>query len=126
MTKEERELREKMQEVKEKAKRSLKEDKLDEAEGFETEYRELRRKFDLMTSMEELPEVTEIEQRSAQKEARGVSDLSDEEVEKRYTKVFLKAVRKKSLGSDDLEVFERIKEMRAVPDATPYLQSGND
>ena len=52
--------------------------------------------------------------------------LTVEEAEKAYTDVFLKAVRGKSLNQNDLNVFEKIKEVRAVPTATPYLVSTTD
>ena len=52
--------------------------------------------------------------------------LTAEEAEKAYTDVFLKAVRGKSLNQNDLNVFEKIKEVRAVPTATPYLVSTTD
>lgn len=56
-----------------------------------------------------------------------VRELSVEEVEKRYTPVFLKALRKKSLSVEDREIFERVSELRAAPsDATPYLDSNTD
>lgn len=56
-----------------------------------------------------------------------VRNLSVEEVEKRYTPVFLKALRKKSLSAEDREIFERVSELRAAPsDATPYLDSNAD
>ena len=52
--------------------------------------------------------------------------LTADEAEKAYTDVFLKAVRGKSLNQNDLNVFEKIKEVRAVPTATPYLVSTTD
>ena len=44
--------------------------------------------------------------------------VNGEDVEKEYTSVFLKSVRKRGLNERDLQIFDRIKEQRAVPDAT--------
>lgn len=44
---------------------------------------------------------------------RSIAELDDVELEKRYEKTFLKAIRAKSLNSEDQEVFERVKEKRA-------------
>lgn len=56
-----------------------------------------------------------------------VREMSDEDVEKEYESVFLRAFKKpKSLTSRDSEVYERVAELRAVPNATPYMQSAVD
>lgn len=52
-----------------------------------------------------------------------VRDLNEEELEKEYEGVFLRAFRSKQLSHRDHEVFERMKEMRDAPTATPYLSS---
>lgn len=129
MTKEERELREAMRAKKDEAKRALKEDKLDEAEAFDAEYREMERKLNLMGSVNtDLPELEErkLDNEPKTKEVRTVADMTAEEVEKAYTGTFLKAIRKKQLNGEDMEIFERVKEMRAVPEASPYLNSNVD
>lgn len=59
-------------------------------------------------------------------EDRSITDMDMEKVEKEYTNVFLKAIRKRNLNERDLQIFDRIKESRAVPDASPYLSSDVD
>lgn len=66
------------------------------------------------------------EDRSATTTTTEDRGLSADEAEKAYTDVFLKAVRGKSLNQNDLNVFEKIKEVRAVPNASPYLISTTD
>lgn len=60
------------------------------------------------------------------KEEKSVRELPETEVEALYTPVFLKALRGKTLSSEDQEVYERIREIREVPTATPYLDSNVD
>lgn len=59
-------------------------------------------------------------------EKKDVRELEDKEVESRYTKVFLKALRGTTLSKDDQEIYERVRELREVPLATPYLDSNVD
>lgn len=86
--------------------------------------KELREQVTMQEEAEAMVIVNE--RKEVKSQTTEVRELSTEEVEKAYTDVFLKAVRNKSLNQNDLNIFERMKEIREVPTATPYLQSGVD
>ncbi|MBP1040371.1 phage major capsid protein [Vagococcus sp. BWB3-3] len=50
--------------------------------------------------------------RKDEHDERGLDELEDDEVEARYTKVFLKAIRGKNVTRDDEAIFERVKNIR--------------
>lgn len=54
-----------------------------------------------------------IEPKAKAKTDRSIAELNDVELEKRYEKTFLKAIRSKSLNAEDQEIFERVQEKRA-------------
>lgn len=59
-------------------------------------------------------------------EVTEVRDLTNEEVDKEYEGTFLRAFRGRQLTKRDKDLFGRMAELRAVPNATPYLQSESD
>lgn len=88
------------------------------------EMKELREKLDLQIEARsyKTTEINElIEKRDVKPsiEERSVSELTDEEVEQRYTKVFLKAIRGRNINSEDEEVFNRVKSIRKFESSTP-------
>lgn len=60
------------------------------------------------------------------KEDKTIEELEESELESRYTKVFLKAIRGKTLSNNDVAISDRIREIREVPTALPYLDSNVD
>lgn len=86
--------------------------------------KELREQVTMQEEAEAMVIVSE--RKEVKPQTTEVRELSTEEVEKAYTDVFLKAVRNKNLNQNDLNIFERMKEIREVPTATPYLQSASD
>ena len=76
-----------------------------------------------------LPDTNNIEiptEKVATDEPKDVRSMTDEEVDKAYTDVFLRAFRGKRLSKRDHEIFNRQKEMRDVPNTDVYLQTDND
>lgn len=122
----ERELRQAIKAATEKFEAAKAANNLEEMRSASSEVAEKREMLDmeLSTRANSVPDITEPVKTKT--EDRSVADMGMEEVEKEYTSVFLKAVRKHNLNQRDLEVFDRIKENRAVPDATPYLSSDVD
>lgn len=59
-------------------------------------------------------------------EVKEVRELSIEEVDKEYEKTFLRAFRGKKLTERDHDLYDRMVELRDVPNATPYLKSDSD
>lgn len=59
-------------------------------------------------------------------EDKTVRELPEAEVESRYNGVFLKALRGQKLSSTDEELFNRVREIREAPTASPYLDSNVD
>lgn len=55
-----------------------------------------------------------------------VRDMTVEQVDKEYEKTFLRAFRGQRLSQRDQDIYQRMVELRDVPDATPYLQSDSD
>ena len=91
--------------------------------AFET-MKELREQVTMQEEAETMVIVSE--RKEVKAPTTEVRELDTEEVEKAYTDVFLKAVRNKDLNKNDMNVFERMKEIREVPTATPYLSSSTD
>lgn len=122
-----------------KSLRDLKQDFAETQTAWETKMNakapieEIREAFEAMKETRALLEMQEeaekmvvLEKREAVKTQTEERDLTNEEVEVAYKDVFLKAVRNKDLNKNDMNVFERMKEIRDVPTATPYLSSAAD
>lgn len=122
----ERELRQTLKAASDRFEAAKKENNLEEMRAANKEVAETRELLDMELSVRanQVPEI--IENKKVEKEDRSVSNMKIEDVEKEYTSVFLKAVRKRGLSERDLQIFDRIKEQRAVPNATPYLSSSSD
>ena len=127
MTEQERILRELIEEKRNNLNAAIKANDLDLGETIQKELETEVRKLKLMTSSTlEVPAAKAVAVKTAKNEDRALVDMNEDELESKYTKVFLKAVRKRPLDSNDLDVFEKIKELRDVPNATPYLKSDSD
>ena len=122
-----------------KSLRDLKQDFAETQTAWETKMNakapieEIREAFEAMKETRALLEMQEeaekmvvLEKREDVKPQTEQRDLTNEEVEVAYKDVFLKAVRNKDLNKNDLNIFERMKEIREVPTATPYLKSDTD
>ena len=122
-----------------KSLRDLKQDFAETQTAWETKMNakapieEIREAFEAMKETRALLEMQEeaekmvvLEKREDVKPQTEQRDLTNEEVEVAYKDVFLKAVRNKDLNKNDMNVFERMKEIREVPTATPYLKSDTD
>ena len=127
MTEQERILRELIEEKRNNLNAAIKANDLDLGESIQKELETEVRKLKLMTSSTlEVPAAKAVTVTTTKTEDRALVDMNEDELESKYTKVFLKAVRKRPLDSNDLDVFEKIKELRDVPNATPYLKSDSD
>lgn len=122
----ERELRQALKAASDRFEAAKKENNLEEMRAANKEVAETRELLDMELSVRanKVPEI--VETKKTEKEDRSVTEMNMEDVEKEYTSVFLKSVRKRGLNERDLQIFDRIKEQRAVPDATPYLSSDVD
>ena len=122
-----------------KSLRDLKQDFAETQTAWETKMNakapieEIREAFEAMKETRALVEMQEeaekmvvLEKREDVKPQIEQRDLTNEEVEVAYKDVFLKAVRNKDLNKNDMNIFERMKEIRDVPTATPYLSSATD
>lgn len=122
-----------------KSLRDLKQDFAETQTAWETKMNakapieEIREAFEAMKETRALLEMQEeaekmvvLEKREDVKPQTEQRDLTNEEVEVAYKDVFLKAVRNKDLNKNDMNIFERMKEIRDVPTATPYLSSASD
>lgn len=122
-----------------KSLRDLKQDFAETQTAWETKMNakapieEIREAFEAMKETRALLEMQEqaekmvvLEKREDVKPQTEQRDLTNEEVEVAYKDVFLKAVRNKDLNKNDMNIFERMKEIREVPTATPYLSSAAD
>ena len=95
----------------------------DELRALKDELKEAREKLDLVMEARgfDNPEIVddeEIKPDKTKSDKRSVKELTDEEVEARYTKVFLKAIRgKKAINSHDEEIFDRVKSIRKFQSA---------
>ena len=122
-----------------KSLRDLKQDFAETQTAWETKMNakapieEIREAFEAMKETRALVEMQEeaekmvvLEKREDVKPQIEQRDLTNEEVEVAYKDVFLKAVRNKNLNKNDMNIFERMKEIREVPTASPYLSSTTD
>ena len=55
-----------------------------------------------------------------------VRDMTIEQVDKEYEETFLRAFRGKRLSQRDQDIYQRMVELRDVPNATPYMQTDSD
>lgn len=97
------------------------------------EMKELREHIDLVAEAEELQrralpsqEGLAPETRRNTDDTKEVRELSAEEVDTEYEKTFLRAFRGNKLSERDIELYNRMVELRDVPNATPYMQSNVD
>src|SRR5699024_11404725 len=59
----------------------------------------------------------EIKEHKATKTDRSISELNEDELDKRYETTFLKAIRGQNITSEDEQVFERVKSERKFQSA---------
>lgn len=124
-------LKAKQDEYEEKSKNS--DVKVEDLRGIVDEMKELREKIDLAAEAEDiqrraLPKQNEInpEVRTNSNEVKEVRDMTVEEVDKAYEKTFLRAFRGQKLSKRDIELYDRMVELRDAPSATPYFKSNVD
>lgn len=55
-----------------------------------------------------------------------VRDLTEDELDKEYEGVFLRAFRGRKLSERDMNVYDRVVELRDAPNATPYMKTATD
>lgn len=101
---------------------------MEEVRSIHQELKELKERIELVREDRELdlpePRSMEIDMTQGSKdESNEVRNLSPEQVDKEYEGVFLRAFRQQKLSKRDLEVYERMVELRDVPNATPYFLS---
>ena len=122
-----------------KSLRDLKQDFAETQTAWETKMNakapieEIREAFEAMKETRALVEMQAeaekmvvFEQREAENTHTDQRDLTNEEVEVAYKGVSMKAVRNKAVNKNDMKICERMKEIREVPTATPYLSSATD
>lgn len=97
---------------------------LEQLEAKAAEIREASGKLNLEIEMraKTVPPVAEPEERKPNEPVE-VRSLSEDELDKEYEGVFLRAFRGVKLSQRDHDVFDRMKELRDAPSATPYFQS---
>ena len=108
----ERELRQALKAASDKFEAAKTANNTEEMRAAAKEVTETRELLDLELSVRanQAPEITET--KKTEKEDRTIAELDNGELEKRYEKTFLKAIRGKSLNSEDQEIFERVRENR--------------
>lgn len=105
---------------------------LEEVRSLFEELRGMKERIELLEDekeleLKELETETPIESRASKNKEVAVADLEGDELEKAYTRTFIRAFRSpKDLNQRDREVFDRYAEMRAAPTATPYMQTAVD
>lgn len=113
MNKLERELREQLTETRKKLSEALENDDVEKGEELGEELRKLERKLKLAeVAGEDNPEVKE---RKGNMTKDDNTELTREELAKRYNKVFLKAVRGKRLTNEDQEVYNKVYREKMYP-----------
>lgn len=100
--------------------------KFDELKDLKARIELLQQERDL--ELEELPNLDKKEQRDLAPEGEiEVRSLTTEQLNEEYEDTFLRAFRNpKNLTQRDHEIYDRVAEMRAAPNATPYMQSNVD
>ncbi|MBR7928448.1 phage major capsid protein [Aerococcaceae bacterium zg-ZUI334] len=100
-------------------------------EEVRAKFSELKELKDRIAILEEerslkLPTFTdEPDVRKVDKEVE-VRDLSEDELDKAYEGVFLRAFRGRKLSERDMDVYDRVKELRDAPSVTPHLKTATD
>lgn len=117
-----KELRAKLQQATQAYDSGKKEERsFDELSELGKKVKEARQLLDLELEVQESRKM-EVKDEVAKLEKRDIK-AEVEEAEEEYRSVFLKAVRGKSINANDEAVFEKLKELRAVPSAAPYIDS---
>lgn len=103
---------------------------MDEVRAKFDEVKELKDRIELLQNerdleLGDLPDPVEPIKRS-DNGTKEVRELEIEEVDKEYEKTFLRAFRGQKLTNRDRELYDRMTELRDVPNATPYLSSETD
>lgn len=96
---------------------------LEELEAKAIEIRDAKKRLEIELEVREashIPEPTPMPRDETQVEVRS---MSEDELDREYKGVFLRAFRRKTLSDRDIEVFNRMAELRAAPSASPYFQS---
>jgi len=104
------------------------EENLEEARKVFEEARELKERIELLQEERTL-DLPSFHEEKVERKIEGdveVRDLSEEDLDKEYEGVFLKAFRGKKLNRRDMDVYDRMVEMREAPNASPYLKSAVD
>ena len=115
MSKMERLLRKKFSEKKEAFDKGVEDNvSTEELRGLKDEMVEAREKLDMFieTRAIDLPDDPEPLPDPEPAAAKSVREMTNDEVEARYKKTFIKAIRRKKLTTEDAEVFEKVKEIR--------------
>ena len=100
--------------------------KFDELKDLKARIELLQQERDL--ELEELPNLDKKEQRDLAPEGEiEVRSLTTDQLNEEYEDTFLRAFRNpKNLTQRDREIYDRVAELRAAPNATPYMQSNVD
>ena len=100
--------------------------KFDELKDLKARIELLQQERDL--ELEELPNLDKKEQRDLAPEGEiEVRSLTNEQLNEEYEDTFLRAFRNpKNLTQRDREIYDRVAELRAAPNATPYMQTKVD
>ena len=100
--------------------------KFDELKDLKARIELLQQERDL--ELEELPNLDKKEQRDLAPEGEiEVRSLTTDQLNEEYEDTFLRAFRNpKNLTQRDREIYDRVAELRAAPNATPYMKSNVD
>lgn len=100
--------------------------KFDELKDLKARIELLQQERDL--ELEELPNLDKKEERTLAPEGEiEVRSLTNEQLNEEYEDTFLRAFRNpKNLTQRDREIYDRVAELRAAPNAMPYMQSSVD
>lgn len=109
----ERELRQALKAASDRFEAAKTANNIEEMRAATKEVAEKRELLDMEMS-NQANKVPDLDEPKAKAKAdRSIAELNDAELEKRYEKTFLKAIRSKSLNAEDQEIFERVQEKRA-------------
>lgn len=99
--------------------------KFDELKDLKARIELLQQERDL--ELEELPNLNKEERTLAPEGENEVRSLTTDQLNEEYEDTFLRAFRNpKNLTQRDHEIYDRVAEMRAAPNATPFMQSNVD
>ena len=99
--------------------------KFDELKDLKARIELLQQERDL--ELEELPNLNKEERTLAPEGEIEVRSLTTDQLNEEYEDTFLRAFRNpKNLTQRDHEIYDRVAEMRAAPNATPFMQSNVD